>query len=60
MSDRNYRRFLRAGADGKDPDPKDFGGRRIGTISFHTVDREPQDYQWELEALSSTTKAEAE
>lgn len=50
MTDRDYLRYLRAGAEGKDPDSKDFGGRRIGEITFHTVDRTTRDYQDELNA----------
>lgn len=55
MSERNYRKFLRAGAaDGSVR--VDAYGKQIGVIDFTATDAEPREYQDTLDWLSKKAK----
>lgn len=50
LSERNYVRFLRAGAAGVDAEPANFGGTFVGVVAFATVHADADAYQERLGA----------
>lgn len=55
LSERNYRRYLREGAAGLEPDPKNYG-RYLGSVAWWSIDATAKDYQAQIdfEALPAT------